>query len=114
MCIRDRLRVLVLAPVSLLLYGFFNRHLSFLSLNEAALWPVYVQVIAAVLLTEFLTWLNHFIRHKILILWYFHAVHHSQKEMNVFTDDRGHVIDQLVGSLLSFLPFFIFNVADIY
>ncbi len=108
------LRVLVLAPVSLLLHGLFNKYLSFLSLHEATVWPVYVQVIAAVLLTEFLIWLNHFIRHKVRVLWYFHAVHHSQKEMNVFTDDRGHVIDQLVGSLLSFLPFFIFDVSDIY
>lgn len=108
------LRVLVLFPVIQFLRGFFNDHLSFLSLGEATIWPVYAQVIGAVLLTEFLMWFNHLVRHKIRTLWYFHAVHHSQKEMNVFTDDRGHVIDQLVGSLLTFVPFFIFNVADIY
>jgi sterol desaturase/sphingolipid hydroxylase (fatty acid hydroxylase superfamily) len=108
------LRVLLLFPVSQCLRGIFTDHLSFLTLTAATAWPVYTQIIAAILLTEFLMWFNHFVRHKIRSLWFFHAVHHSQKELNVFTDDRGHFIDQLVGSLLAFVPFFIFDVSDLY
>ncbi|MEI9912518.1 MAG: sterol desaturase family protein [Bacteroidota bacterium] len=59
-------------------------------------------------------WCNHFIRHKIHTLWLFHAIHHSQEELNVFTDDRGHFIDELVGSLFTFIPFFVFQVSDVY
>jgi hypothetical protein len=41
-------------------------------------------------------------------------VHHSQKELNVFTDDRVHVVDMLAASLLMFVPFYIFQVPNLY
>jgi sterol desaturase/sphingolipid hydroxylase (fatty acid hydroxylase superfamily) len=107
-------RVLILFPVSQLLRGIFVDHLSFLTFRSAIGWPVYMQVIAAILVAEFLMWFNHFVRHKIRALWLFHAVHHSQKDINVFTDDRGHIVDQLIGSLLTFIPFFMFDVSNIY
>ena len=107
-------RVLVLFPVSQFLRSLFDDHLTFLTMGTATAWPAYLQVIAALLLIEFLFWFTHFARHKIRTLWLFHAVHHSQKEMNVFTDDRGHVVDRIVGSLLEFVPFFIFQVSDLY
>jgi hypothetical protein len=30
------------------------------------------------------------------LLWVFHAVHHSQREMNVFTDFRVHAVEASV------------------
>lgn len=104
------LQVLIFFPLS----HFFQEYLSFATIGAAATWPVYVQITAAILVAEFLIWCNHFIRHKIHTLWLFHAIHHSQEELNVFTDDRGHFIDELVGSLFTFVPFFIFQVSDIY
>lgn len=108
------LSLIILFPVAAFLRSLFNHYLGFLALGPATAWPVYLQVLAAVLLAEFFIWFNHFVRHKIRPLWLFHAVHHSQKEMNVFTDDRAHIIDLLIGSLLSFIPFFIFNVSNLY
>ena len=108
------LTVLILFPVVEFLHSLFAQHLGFLALGNAVSWPPYLQIIAAVLLAEFILWVNHFARHKIRSLWYFHAVHHSQKELNIFTDDRAHFVDLTIGALLSFIPFFIFDVSNLY
>ena len=106
--------LLIISPVLVLLSGLFEHHLGFLALSNSSRWPVFIQIMAALLLAEFFAWINHFARHKIRTLWLFHAIHHSQKEINVFTDDRVHVVDLLIGSLLAFIPFFIFHVPAIY
>jgi sterol desaturase/sphingolipid hydroxylase (fatty acid hydroxylase superfamily) len=108
------LALFILYPLIGIIRGFYNQHLGFLTLGTASTWPAWLQIIAAVLLAEFFIWFNHFARHKIGTLWLFHAIHHSQKELNIFTDDRAHIVDLIVGSLLSFIPFFIFNVSSLY
>lgn len=108
------LTLLIIYPIVDFLRGLFNQHLSFISLDSAKLWPQFLQILAAILLVEFFIWFNHFLRHKIHTLWLFHAVHHSQKELNIFTDDRAHIVDLLIGSLLTFIPFFIFDVSNLY
>jgi sterol desaturase/sphingolipid hydroxylase (fatty acid hydroxylase superfamily) len=108
------LALLFLFPVIGFLRNLFTQHLGFLILDSSLAWPVYLQILAAMMLAEFFTWFNHFVRHKVRTLWFFHAVHHSQKELNIFTDDRAHIVDLIVGQLLAFIPFFIFNVSNIY
>lgn len=108
------LMLLIISPVVGILHRLFEQYLGFLTLGDATAWPVYLQIIAALLVAEFYLWFNHFARHKIRTLWLFHAVHHSQKELNVFTDDRAHIVDLLIGSLLMFVPFFIFHVSNFY
>ena len=107
-------RVLILFPIGELLQRPFDAHREFLNIGAIAAWPVWTRLIAALLLGEFILWLNHLVRHKIRVLWLFHAVHHSQKEMNVFTDDRDHVVDATLESLFTFLPFFLFQLPNIY
>jgi sterol desaturase/sphingolipid hydroxylase (fatty acid hydroxylase superfamily) len=106
--------LLILYPLIGLLRTLYGQYLGFLTPVYAAAWPAWLQIIAAMLLAEFFIWVNHFARHKIRTLWLFHAVHHSQKELNVFTDDRTHIVDLLVGQLLTFIPFFLFDVSSLY
>ena len=108
------LAILILYPVIGFLRGLFVQYLGFLTLDSAMQWPAFMQILAALLLAEFFIWFNHFVRHKIHTLWLFHAVHHSQKELNIFTDDRAHIVDLVIGQLLTFIPFFIFNVSNLY
>ena len=108
------LTILILFPLVGFLSGLFGQYLGFLVITNAKNWPSYIQVTAALLLIEFLVWFTHFARHKIRTLWYFHAVHHSQKELNIFTEDRGHIVDVLAGTLFTFVPFFVFQVSDPY
>jgi sterol desaturase/sphingolipid hydroxylase (fatty acid hydroxylase superfamily) len=42
------------------------------------------------------------------------AGRYSQKELNIFTDDRGHFVDRLASELLMFVPFLVFQVPDLY
>jgi sterol desaturase/sphingolipid hydroxylase (fatty acid hydroxylase superfamily) len=107
-------RILVLSVASDLLRGLYERHLTFLTITSAIAWPRVLQVLAALTVTEFLFWISHVVRHKILTLWFFHAVHHSQEELNPFTEDRSHVIDRLSSSLVMFVPFYVFQVPNLY
>ena len=106
--------LLILFPVLAFFRGIFEQWLGFISLHSARSWPVYLQIIAAVLMAEFIIWSTHYIRHKVTALWYFHAIHHSQEELNIFTENRAHIVDLLVVSVLGFIPFFIFQVSDLY
>jgi sterol desaturase/sphingolipid hydroxylase (fatty acid hydroxylase superfamily) len=66
--------------------------------------PIWAQFLIVVLASDFLSWFSHFLRHKIPVLWYFHSIHHSQRELNVFTDHRVHPIEQLFSVLIRFWP----------
>jgi sterol desaturase/sphingolipid hydroxylase (fatty acid hydroxylase superfamily) len=60
--------------------------------------------ILAFVIADLIGWVNHWMHHKYPSLWLFHAVHHSQTEMNVFSDSRNHVIEVLIASTLTFIP----------
>jgi sterol desaturase/sphingolipid hydroxylase (fatty acid hydroxylase superfamily) len=108
------MNLLILFPLINFLRSLFEHHAGFLIIDSAISWPIYLRITVALLISEFIRWFNHFIRHKVHGLWEFHAVHHSQKEINVFTDDRGHLVDQLISSLLDFVPFIILQVSNAY
>lgn len=65
-------------------------------------------------ITDFMAWWCHWFHHRIPTLWQFHAVHHSQREMNVLSDNRTHVVETLITSTLAFVPawFLGLNVAQ--
>jgi sterol desaturase/sphingolipid hydroxylase (fatty acid hydroxylase superfamily) len=67
--------------------------------------PLVVQFILVILLSDFLAWLGHFLRHKIPITWEFHKIHHSQVELNYFSARRLHPFDLMFNALIRFLPF---------
>lgn len=73
-------------------------------------WPVWLRVGFSILAFDFLQWLHHFVRHKVRWLWHFHVIHHSQTEMNLFTDLRVHFAEYLVAHALTFLPLFALNL----
>jgi sterol desaturase/sphingolipid hydroxylase (fatty acid hydroxylase superfamily) len=55
-----------------------------------------VRFTIGVLVADFAGWLQHYIRHKVGWLWLFHSIHHSQKELNMFTDVRYHIIEYII------------------
>jgi len=102
------LHVLVLAWVLpayiLFLRYFFDRHLGFLEIQALGEWPWAVRLLVALLFGDFMFWLVHMIRHKVPALWRFHAIHHSQKELNFFTEYRVHPFDDLFAVTLGSIP----------
>ena len=94
------------APVSQYLRGdLFQTYLSTLTIDAFLNTTTAVQFVIAVLAQDFIRWFHHWARHKVPLLWQFHAVHHSQTEMNFMTDYRVHPFDRLASILVGFIPF---------
>jgi sterol desaturase/sphingolipid hydroxylase (fatty acid hydroxylase superfamily) len=66
--------------------------------------PVWAQLLAVILMSDFLAWMSHYIRHKVPLFWEFHKIHHSQAQLNFFTAKRLHPLDLVVNGLIRFLP----------
>lgn len=66
--------------------------------------PLPLKIIAAVIIFDFLQWANHWVRHKVRPFWHFHSIHHSQRELNTFTDMRIHSVEYCIAETLAFIP----------
>jgi sterol desaturase/sphingolipid hydroxylase (fatty acid hydroxylase superfamily) len=48
------------------------------------------------LLLDFAGYWYHRLQHRIGVWWELHAVHHSQQQMSLWTDDRNHLLDDIL------------------
>ena len=87
----------------------YDRHLSFLTIDSVAAWPWAARFAMALLFGDFVVYLTHVVRHKVAVLWYFHAVHHSQRELNFFTEYRVHPLDDIFVYTIGFIPIFMLD-----
>lgn len=55
--------------------------------------PVWLEIVAAVIILDFAIWLQHVLSHKIPILWRVHQMHHSDRDIDVTTGLRFHPIE---------------------
>ncbi|MBL8311758.1 MAG: sterol desaturase family protein [Burkholderiales bacterium] len=72
------------------------------SLEDA--WPALattpgVSLLFYVLVLDFTEYWRHRWQHRIEWWWQLHAVHHSQQQMTFWTDDRVHLLDDLIAAL---------------
>lgn len=54
------------------------------------------QLILSFIVIDFFYWLYHFLMHKFSFVWRFHAVHHSDKVLNVSTSLREHPMETII------------------
>lgn len=92
------------------LVDLYDAHLSFLSIQAMTELPTAVRAGLAFLLADFLGWFHHWVRHKVPAFWVFHAVHHSQREMNLFTDERVHPFDRLIAMPIWLIPMLVLEL----
>ena len=110
----DVLWVVLYGPMIILGAFWFTRALGWLFQHPLAGASVDLQqhlpFVAVVgicfVLGDFLAWLHHYLKHRIPLLWRFHAVHHSALELNPFTDARVHLAEHFVNLTVVALPFF--------
>ncbi|MEZ5556428.1 sterol desaturase family protein [Haliea sp.] len=95
------LRLLFLGAWAHAVVALYTHYLGFLTLPGVAHWHPAAQFVLGVLLADFTRWLSHLIRHKVPLFWAFHSVHHSQRDLNLFTDARVHPVDRMVSSLIT-------------
>lgn len=79
-------------------------------LSRVSAWPLGAKVLVSFLAIDFLQWLHHWVRHRIAALWHFHVIHHSQRQLNLFTDLRVHSVEYLVAQVVTFVPIFAFGL----
>jgi sterol desaturase/sphingolipid hydroxylase (fatty acid hydroxylase superfamily) len=92
------------------LYWVCERYLAGLRIQAVALWPTALAAALAVLVGDLLNWLHHYIRHKVGVFWLFHTIHHSQKQMNMFTDLRVHLVEYVVTKPITVFPLFVLGL----
>jgi sterol desaturase/sphingolipid hydroxylase (fatty acid hydroxylase superfamily) len=83
---------------------FFKTHLPFLKTGLVERQPLWLQGLAAVLIVDFMFYVAHWLKHKIPWLWYFHAVHHSQRQLSPFTTFRNHPFEGLINAAIKTAP----------
>ena len=63
-------------------------------------WPNWIEVILAMLILDFVIWVQHLVTHKIPLLWRLHQVHHADRDMDVTTAIRFHPIEIALSMIL--------------
>jgi len=61
-------------------------------------------VVVAFVIADFLAWFSHYLRHRVPTFWYFHAVHHAARQLNVLTDWRVHFMEAVISATIVVLP----------
>ena len=73
-------------------------------------WPLWVQLLFAILVADFGITMVHYISHKVELLWRFHAVHHSVKRMYGFNGLMKHPVHQAIELLGGTLPLILMGI----
>ena len=89
---------------------FYSRYFSRLTVTSLSQYRGWVRFLIALLVVDFLYWLQHYCHHKVPLLWKFHILHHSQKQINFFTDFRYHVVEYIVRYTFLIIPFLILKI----
>ena len=99
-----------LAAYASFLRVIYNEHLQMLTIESVQALPLAASLMLGILVSDFLGWFHHWVRHKVPLLWEFHTVHHSQRELNIFTDTRYHMLEYLFSKTIVAFPLMMFSV----
>ena len=64
--------------------------------------PLYVSVIASIVILDFVIYVQHVMVHAIPVLWRLHRVHHADPDYDVTTGARFHTLEILLSMLIKF------------
>ncbi len=77
-----------------------------------AAWPLWLRVLAAMLVGEIGYYWGHRWAHKIPFFWRFHAIHHSAGEVDFLTNTRAHPVDLVFTRMCSLVPLFALGLVN--
>jgi lathosterol oxidase len=73
---------------------------------------VWLQVIELMLLADLVQYWVHRAFHRMPVLWRFHAIHHSIRELDWLAGSRLHLVDVVVTRALVVLPAFVLGFSE--
>lgn len=75
-------------------------------------WPIFIQLILAMLISQFGEYWTHRGMHEIPFLWRFHSIHHSPKRLYWLNAARFHPLDTAASFTVALVPLLILGVPD--
>jgi sterol desaturase/sphingolipid hydroxylase (fatty acid hydroxylase superfamily) len=87
------------------LSGLVTAHAPWLQMNLMASMSPAMQMLTLILVSDFIGYWSHRLRHSNRYLWAFHSIHHSQTTLTAVTNYRFHIVDETVLRLCLFIPF---------
>ncbi|WP_299336388.1 sterol desaturase family protein [uncultured Psychroserpens sp.] len=67
-----------------------------IALFDPSGWPMWLQLLVFFIVLDFVQWFTHVLLHKYPVLWRFHKVHHSVKEMGFAAHLRYHWMENIL------------------
>jgi sterol desaturase/sphingolipid hydroxylase (fatty acid hydroxylase superfamily) len=71
-------------------------------LMNAMTWPVWTEVLLAVVVLDFAIWVQHVLFHAVPALWRLHRVHHADLDYDLTTGARFHPVEIILSMLIKF------------
>ncbi|MFZ1333619.1 MAG: sterol desaturase family protein [Flavobacteriales bacterium] len=78
-----------------LLFGDLGITAKSLAVIDISLWAPWVQLLVFFIVLDFVQWFTHVLLHRYPLLWKFHKVHHSVKEMGFAAHLRYHWMENI-------------------
>ena len=75
--------------------------------------PIWLQVIAVMVIADIGYYTAHRSFHAIPFLWKFHSVHHSIEEMDWLATHRVHPVDQILSNAMALLPIYFLGFSPV-
>jgi sterol desaturase/sphingolipid hydroxylase (fatty acid hydroxylase superfamily) len=69
-----------------------------------------MRLVIATVLVDLCMWIQHRVNHAVPWFWQFHQVHHSQRELNFFSDFRYHPCEYVVRETFLAIPLIVLEV----
>jgi sterol desaturase/sphingolipid hydroxylase (fatty acid hydroxylase superfamily) len=79
-------------------------HTHWARLNLVDYLPRWAAYVVWWVVVDFLAYWIHRLQHTSRFLWAFHSIHHVPEQMTALTSYRFHVVEQVISSLLMFIP----------
>lgn len=104
-----------LVPLFEEVMSFFNMK-GFTPFQLDAIWPsvtdvAWVSLIIYLLVFDLVDYLYHRAQHRYAWFWALHAVHHSQRQMTIWSDNRNHLLDDVMRDTCLVLVSYLIGVA---
>jgi sterol desaturase/sphingolipid hydroxylase (fatty acid hydroxylase superfamily) len=101
----DYMRELSWIPLLFVVLVALKRHaMGNFELIPDGVLPAPILLVVGILAGDFLAYWSHRLRHRFDVLWNFHAIHHSQRDLNFFTQNRFHDVDTAIDLTIRMLP----------
>jgi sterol desaturase/sphingolipid hydroxylase (fatty acid hydroxylase superfamily) len=86
--------------------ALFSNQLAPFQLDGERYVPTWVLFAIGLVIGDLALYWIHRLHHSVPMLWRVHAVHHSQTELNLFSDVRVHPAEVVLVQVLLFVPFY--------